>query len=186
MHTSLRRIAMVAAAVTAVGVARAASPGTAEARWHGGGWHGGWHGHSGWGGFGWGFAIGGVIASCGGLASATRGPFCNFGPGPRAGGRRRCQSTFRRHMIDDQHADHDADQQRRQKQIFHFVDPFALQTRTVHPTENFAGSGVRPSFAERQLTFHGDGSTNRARAGTTTPPSRKERPGKARPFAIRG
>jgi len=43
---------------TAVGVAIAALPGTAEARWHGGGWHGGWHGHGRWGGFGSGFAIG--------------------------------------------------------------------------------------------------------------------------------
>src|SRR6187402_131624 len=55
MRTSLRRIAMAAVAVIAVGAATAALPGTAEARWHGG-WrgHGGW----GWGGFGWGFAPG--------------------------------------------------------------------------------------------------------------------------------
>ncbi len=45
------------AAVIAVG-ATVALPGTAQARWHGGGWHGGWHGHGGWGGFGWGFAPG--------------------------------------------------------------------------------------------------------------------------------
>jgi hypothetical protein len=35
--------------------------GTADARWHGGGWRGGWHGHGGWGGFGWGFAPGFAI-----------------------------------------------------------------------------------------------------------------------------
>jgi len=87
-------------------------------------------------------------------------------------------------VIDDQHADHDADQQRRQKKIFHFVDPFTLQSRTAHATENFVGSGVRPSFAERQLTFHGGCSINRARAGATTAPSCKERPGKPRPFAF--
>jgi hypothetical protein len=40
------------------------APGSAEARWHGGGWHGhgGWHGgwHRGWrgGGWGWGPAVG--------------------------------------------------------------------------------------------------------------------------------
>ena len=60
MRTSLRRIAIAAAAVIAVAAATAALPGTAEARWHGGGWHGGWRGHGGWGwgGFGWGFAPG--------------------------------------------------------------------------------------------------------------------------------
>ena len=58
MRTSLRRIAMAAAAVIAVGAATAALSGTAEARWHGGGWHGGWRGHGGWGG--------------GGLAGASR------------------------------------------------------------------------------------------------------------------
>jgi hypothetical protein len=63
MRTSLRRIAIAAAAVIAVGAATAALPGTAEARWHGGGWHGGWRGHGGWGwgGFGWGFAPGFAI-----------------------------------------------------------------------------------------------------------------------------
>ena len=45
-------------------------------------------------------------------------------PAPRGG---RIVSAFGRHVIDDQHADHDADQQRRQKRIFHVVDPFALQ-----------------------------------------------------------
>ena len=105
---------------------------------------------------------------------------------PRAEARRRCQSAFRRHVIDDQHADHDTDQQRRQKKIFHFVDPFTLQSRTAHPTENFVRSGVRPSFAERQLTFHGGCSIDRVRAGTIIPPSCMERPGRARPFAIRG
>ena len=37
MRTSLRRIALAAAAVIAVG-ATVALPGTAQARWHGGGW----------------------------------------------------------------------------------------------------------------------------------------------------
>ena len=106
---------------------------------------------------------------------------------PRAEARRRCQSAFRRHVIDDQHADHDTDQQRRQKKIFHFVDPFTLQSRTAHPTENFVRSGVRPSFAERQLTFHGGCSINRARVGTMAPhPGRKGRakPGLL-PFVVR-
>ena len=57
MRASLRRIVLAAAAVIAIG-AIGALPGTAEARWYGGGWHGGWHGHGGWGGFGWGFAPG--------------------------------------------------------------------------------------------------------------------------------
>ena len=67
MRTSFRRIVMAAATVIAVGAATAALPGTAEARWHGGGWHGGgWHGGWGrggwgWGGFGWGFAPGFAI-----------------------------------------------------------------------------------------------------------------------------
>jgi hypothetical protein len=87
-------------------------------------------------------------------------------------------------VIDNQHTDHDADQQRRQKKTFHLIDPFTLQSRTAHATENFVRSVMRPSFAERQLTFHGGCSINRARAGTTGPPSCKERPGTARPFAI--
>jgi hypothetical protein len=36
-----------------LGLPQRPCPGTAEARWHGGGWHGGWHGYGGWG-----FAIG--------------------------------------------------------------------------------------------------------------------------------
>jgi hypothetical protein len=88
-------------------------------------------------------------------------------------------------VIDNQHTDHDADQQRRQKKIFHLIDPFTLQSRTAHAAENFVRSVMRPSFAERQLTFHGGCSINRARAGTTVPPSCKERPGTARPFAIK-
>ena len=52
-HASLRRIVTAAAAVIALGAVTLALPGTAEARWHGGGWHGGWHGYGGWG-----FAIG--------------------------------------------------------------------------------------------------------------------------------
>jgi hypothetical protein len=46
-------------------------------------------------------------------------------------------------VIDDQHADYDADQQRRQKKIFHFIDPFALQPRTIDTPEKFVGDGVR-------------------------------------------
>src|SRR5262245_44168555 len=55
MRTSLRRLAVAAVAVIAVGAATAALPGTAEARWHGGGWHGGWRHHGGWG---WGGFVG--------------------------------------------------------------------------------------------------------------------------------
>ena len=76
-------------------------------------------------------------------------------------------SALGRHVIDDQHADHDADQQRRQKKIFHFVDPFRLQSRTVHATENFVGVGAHRLCVVRQLTFDGRDSINSARAGTT-------------------
>jgi hypothetical protein len=78
MRTSLRRIAIAAAAVIAVGAATAALPGTAEARWHGGGWHGGWRGHGGWGwgGFGWGFAPGFAIAS---VPPTYGGPYSAYG-----------------------------------------------------------------------------------------------------------
>jgi hypothetical protein len=92
-------------------------------------------------------------------------------------------SAFGRHMIDDENADHDADQQRRQKKIFHFVDPFTLQSRTVHAMENFVGIGVRPSFAERELTLHGGCSINRVRAGTTIPWSLQGK-GRAKPGLI--
>ncbi len=119
-------------------------------------------------------------------------PFWQFRAGLPRGRPAACVSALRRHVIDDEHADHDADQQRRQKKIFHFVDPFTLQSRTVHATENFVGIGVRPPFAERQLTFHGGCSINRVRAGTTIPrifhekPVARKRPGKARPFANSG
>jgi len=89
-------------------------------------------------------------------------------------------SAFGRHMIDDENADHDADQQRRQKKIFHFVDTFTLQSRTVHAMENFVGIDVRPSFAERELTLHGGCSINRVRAGTTIPRSLQGK-GRAKP-----
>ena len=92
-------------------------------------------------------------------------------------------SAFGRHMIDDENADHDADQQRRQKKIFHFVDPFTLQSRTVHAMENFVGIGVRPSFVERELTLHGGCSINRVRAGTTIPWSLQGK-GRAKPGLI--
>jgi hypothetical protein len=69
-------------------------------------------------------------------------------------------------MINDENADHDADQQRRQKKIFHFIDPFALQSRTIHATEKFVGVGMRPSLPTWQLTFHGPELINSARAGT--------------------
>jgi hypothetical protein len=83
-------------------------------------------------------------------------------------------------VIDDENADHDADQQRRQKKIFHFVDTFTLQSRTVHAMENFVGIDVRPSFAERELTLHGGCSINRVRAGTTIPRSLQGK-GRAKP-----
>ena len=88
-------------------------------------------------------------------------------------------SAFGRHMIDDENADHDADQQRRQKKIFHFVDPFTLQSRTVHAMENFVGIGVRPSFAERELTLHGGCSINRVRAGRPSLGPCKEKAGQS-------
>ena len=75
-------------------------------------------------------------------------------------------SAFGRHVIDNENADHDADQQRRQKKIFHFIDPFTLQSRTIHPTEKFAGIGMRPSLPTWQLTFHGSELINPARDGT--------------------
>jgi len=46
---------------------------------------------------------------------------------PLRGGQPLRVSAFGRHVIDDENADHDADQQRRQKKIFHFIDPFAPQ-----------------------------------------------------------
>ena len=56
MRTSLRTLSLaVAAAVTIVG-ATASLPNTAQAAWHGHGWHGGWHG--GWRGGGWGWGWG--------------------------------------------------------------------------------------------------------------------------------
>jgi hypothetical protein len=66
-------------------------------------------------------------------------------------------------VIDDENADHDADQQRRQKKIFHFIDPFAS---AMHATEKFAGVGMRPPLPTWQLTFHGPEPINPARAGT--------------------
>jgi hypothetical protein len=83
-------------------------------------------------------------------------------------------STFGRHVINDQHADHDADQQRRQKKIFHFIDPFTLQ-------EQFTQRKSPPgSFADRkQLTLDGRGPRNRVRTGTTI--LRSYRNGRARP-----
>jgi hypothetical protein len=69
-------------------------------------------------------------------------------------------------VIDDENADHDADQQRRQKKIFHFIDPFALQSRTIHATEKFVGVGMRPPLPTWQLTFHGPELINPACAGT--------------------
>lgn len=75
-------------------------------------------------------------------------------------------SAFGRHVINDENADHDADQQRRQKKIFHFIDPFALQSRTIHATEKFVGAGMRPPLPTWQLTFHGPELINPARAGT--------------------
>jgi hypothetical protein len=72
-------------------------------------------------------------------------------------------SAFGRHVIDDENADHDADQQRRPKNIFHFIDPFALQSRTIHATEKFVGVGMRPSLLAWQLTFHGPELINPAR-----------------------
>jgi hypothetical protein len=57
MRTLLRRIANVAVATVVLAGAAAGSPGSAEARWHGGHHHGG----GGWSGFGWGFAPGFAI-----------------------------------------------------------------------------------------------------------------------------
>jgi hypothetical protein len=110
----------------------------------------------------WGLTAG-VIASCSGPVSVTRRPF----PAglPRRGQPLRV-SAFGRHVIDDENADHDADQQRRQKKIFHFIDPFALQSRTIHATEKFVGVGMRPSLPTWQLTLHGPELINPARAGT--------------------
>ena len=86
----------------------------------------------------------GVIASCGGPASVTRRP---FPAGLPRGGQPLRVSAFGRHVIDDENADHDADQQRRQKKIFHFIDPFALQSRTIHATEKFVGVGMQTVLA---------------------------------------
>lgn len=49
--------------------------------------------------------------------------------------------------------------------------------------ENFVGIGVRPSFAERELTLHGGCSINRVRAGTTIPWSLQGK-GRAKPGLI--
>jgi hypothetical protein len=78
-RASLRRIVLAAAAVIAIG-AIGALPGTAEARWHGGGWHGGWHGHGGWGGFGWGFAPGFALGfGAPYYGGYYGGPYCAYG-----------------------------------------------------------------------------------------------------------
>jgi hypothetical protein len=47
-----------------------------------------------------------------------------------------------------------------------FIDPFTLQSRTIHPTEKFVGVGMWPSLPTWQLTFHGSELINPARAGT--------------------
>ena len=92
-------------------------------------------------------------------------PLWQFPAGLPRGGRPLRLSAFRRHVINDENADHDADQQRRQKKIFHF-DPFALQSRTILATKKFVGVGMRPSLPTWQLTFHGPELINPARAGT--------------------
>jgi hypothetical protein len=55
-------------------------------------------------------------------------------------------SAFGRHVINDENANHDADQQHRQKKAFHFFDPFALQSQTIQAMEKFVRVGMRPSL----------------------------------------
>ena len=160
---------------------------------HGGGrWQGGvappLSGH-GWvrsGGFGPGFAGFGSPrwnhgSSC--SAFSYQPPLLAISSWPPARGPARCMSALGRRVIDHQHTDHDADQQRRQKEIFHGVAPFTLQSRTIPTNEKFVGVGYGRPLPGRQLTFHGRDWINPARAGTAMLRPARKRPGSARPFA---
>jgi len=63
--------------------------------------------------------------------------------GPPRGGQPFRVSTFGRHVIDDENADHDTDQQRRQKKIFHFIEPLRAAMMNSSCGEKVRRTGVR-------------------------------------------